>query len=92
VWCAATRPRKLNVRKRHQFVCAVTVQPRLLSACILERDMCRKCAELDERITRYRKVAGLMLDQLALSSIKLLIERCEAQKLKLHLSPVPQTV
>jgi hypothetical protein len=54
--------------------------------------MCRNCAELDERIIRYRDVAGLMLDQLALSSIALLIERCEAQKLKLHLGPAPQTV
>jgi hypothetical protein len=46
--------------------------------------MCERCAELEERIARYREVADLILDQSALSSITLLIERCEAQKRDLH--------
>jgi hypothetical protein len=46
--------------------------------------MCEKCEELDRRIERYRRIASLMTDRLALSSIALLIERYEAQKRELH--------
>jgi hypothetical protein len=46
--------------------------------------MCERCNKIDERIARYREVAELILDQSALSSISLFIERCEAQKHQLH--------
>jgi hypothetical protein len=58
----------------------------MLSPVVLRDNdvMCERCAELDQRIARYREVAELILDQPALSSIRLLIERCEAQKRELH--------
>ena len=38
--------------------------------------MCDKCAELDEKIARYKVLAERVTDQLTLSGITLLIERC----------------
>jgi hypothetical protein len=46
--------------------------------------MCDKCAELDERIERYRRVSSSINDQLTIDRIKTLIEELQAQKAALH--------
>jgi hypothetical protein len=46
--------------------------------------MCEKCAEIDEKITRYKMLAGRTTDELTRSGIVLLIERYETQKQELH--------
>ncbi len=52
--------------------------------------MCEMYAELDERVARYEKVARLITDQCVLSSIAMMIERCETQKRELHLKYRPR--
>lgn len=47
-------------------------------------DMCEKCAELDERIKRYRMVSSSINDQLTIDRIKALIEELQVQKAALH--------
>jgi cell fate (sporulation/competence/biofilm development) regulator YmcA (YheA/YmcA/DUF963 family) len=47
-------------------------------------DMCEKCAELDERIERYRRVSSSINDQLTIDRIKELIEELQLQKAALH--------
>jgi hypothetical protein len=47
-------------------------------------DMCEKCAELDERIKRYRRVSSSINDQLTIDRIKALIEELQVQKAALH--------
>jgi hypothetical protein len=47
-------------------------------------DMCEKCAELDERIERYRRVSSSINDQLTIDRIKALIEELQVQKAALH--------
>jgi hypothetical protein len=46
--------------------------------------MCEKCAELDERIERYRRVSSSINDQLTIDRIKSMIADLEAQKVALH--------
>ena len=46
--------------------------------------MCEKCAEFDERIARYRLLAGQLTDQVTLDGIARLIEHYEMQKRALH--------
>jgi hypothetical protein len=46
--------------------------------------MCEKCAELDEKIARYKTLSTRVTDQLTQSGIALLIERYKAQKRELH--------
>jgi len=46
--------------------------------------MCEKCAELDERIERYRRVSSSINDQLTIDRIKALIEELQAQKASFH--------
>jgi hypothetical protein len=46
--------------------------------------MCEKCAELDERIRRYRRVSSSVSDQLTIDRIKALIEELHDQKAALH--------
>jgi hypothetical protein len=56
----------------------------LLSVGQLECRMCEKCAEFDERIARYRLLAGRLTDQVTLDGIARLIEHYEIQKRALH--------
>ena len=46
--------------------------------------MCEKCAELDERIERCRRVSSSINDQLTIDRIKSMIADLEAQKVALH--------
>jgi hypothetical protein len=46
--------------------------------------MCKKCDEIDERITGYRRIAGRILDDSALLIIALMITQCETKKHELH--------
>ena len=46
--------------------------------------MCDKCAELDEKIERYRRVSSSINDQLTIDRLKALIEELHAQKAALH--------
>jgi hypothetical protein len=46
--------------------------------------MCDKCAELDDRIEHYRRVAASISDQLTISRIKDLVAKLETQKAELH--------
>jgi hypothetical protein len=46
--------------------------------------MCEKCAEIDEKIARYKLLAQRTTDELTRSGITLLIERYEMQKRELH--------
>jgi hypothetical protein len=46
--------------------------------------MCDKCAELDNRIERYRRVASSINDQLTIDRLKVMIADLEAQKVALH--------
>jgi hypothetical protein len=47
-------------------------------------NMCDKCAELDNRIERYRRVASSINDQLTIDRLKDMIADLEAQKVALH--------
>jgi hypothetical protein len=47
-------------------------------------DMCDKCAELDKRIERYRRLSSSITDQLTIDRIKDMIADLVAQKLALH--------
>ena len=47
-------------------------------------DMCEKCAELDERIERCRRVSSWINDQLTIDRIKALIEELQVQKAAFH--------
>jgi hypothetical protein len=47
-------------------------------------DMCEKCAELDERIERYRRISSSINDQLTIDRIKALIEELQVQKAAFH--------
>jgi hypothetical protein len=49
--------------------------------------MCKKCAELDKRIARYRELSMRTTDQPTLEGIALLINKYEAQKSELHPAP-----
>jgi hypothetical protein len=53
----------------------------------LECVMCEKCVEFDERIARYRSLAGRLTDQVTLDGIARLIEHYEIQKRELHPAP-----
>ena len=46
--------------------------------------MCEKCAELDERIERCRRVSSWINDQLTIDRIKALIEELQVQKAAFH--------
>jgi hypothetical protein len=46
--------------------------------------MCDKCAELDDKIDHYQRIASRIIDQAMLAGIKELIERAKAQKAELH--------
>ena len=46
--------------------------------------MCDKCAELDAKIERYRRISASVNDQLTLDRIKELVEEIKAQKVALH--------
>jgi hypothetical protein len=46
--------------------------------------MCDKCAELDEKIRHYQRMAIHITDQLTLDGIKRLIEDMDAKKSALH--------
>jgi hypothetical protein len=46
--------------------------------------MCDKCAELDKKIERYRKLGTAISDRLTLDGIKAMIEDLQAQKDALH--------
>jgi hypothetical protein len=46
--------------------------------------MCEKCAELDRRIDRYRRIASSITDQLTVDGISQLIKDLAAEKAKLH--------
>jgi hypothetical protein len=46
--------------------------------------MCDKCAELDEMVRRYRRISGLINDQLTIDRIKVVIADLDAQKAALH--------
>jgi hypothetical protein len=46
--------------------------------------MCEKCAELDERIERYRRVSSSINDQLTIDRIKELIEELQVKKAAFH--------
>jgi hypothetical protein len=47
-------------------------------------DMCEKCAELDERIERYRRVSSSITDQLTIDRIKGLMEELQVEKAAFH--------
>ena len=46
--------------------------------------MCEKCAEIDKKIDRYKRVISAINDQQAVDGITQLIEEAEAEKVKLH--------
>jgi hypothetical protein len=46
--------------------------------------MCEKCAELDERICRYRRLADSINDQLTIDRLKQLVVDLLAEKVTLH--------
>lgn len=46
--------------------------------------VCEKCDEIDAKVVRYRKLAGGIIDKLALESIDMLIKDLELQKTLLH--------
>ena len=46
--------------------------------------MCDKCAELDKRIERYRRVASSINDQLTIDRLKDMIADLAARKVALH--------
>jgi hypothetical protein len=46
--------------------------------------MCERCAELDERLRRYRRISDSINDQLTIDRIKGMIDDLEAQKAALH--------
>jgi hypothetical protein len=46
--------------------------------------MCDKCAELDEKIARYRRISSSISDQLTIDRISVLIAELEAQQAALH--------
>lgn len=48
--------------------------------------MCDKCAELDDKISHYQRIAMHITDELTLDGIKKLIERASAEKAALHTS------
>jgi hypothetical protein len=45
--------------------------------------MCDKCAELDDKVEHYQRIASRITDQAMLAGIKELIERAKAQKAEL---------
>jgi hypothetical protein len=47
-------------------------------------DMCEKCAELDQRIERCRRVSSSINDQLTIDRLKALIGELQVQKAALH--------
>lgn len=46
--------------------------------------MCEKCKAIDDRIRRYEKIAGWIIDGQTTEGIKGLIGELEKQKLALH--------
>ncbi len=46
--------------------------------------MCNKCAELDDKIQHYQRMANYVTDRLTLDGIKGLIDGMKAQKQALH--------
>jgi hypothetical protein len=46
--------------------------------------MCDKCAEIDDKISHFRRMLPLITDQPILDGIKQLIEKLKAQKAALH--------
>jgi hypothetical protein len=49
-----------------------------------EKPMCEKCAELNVRIERYRRITGSFSDEITISRIKELVAKLETQKAELH--------
>ena len=49
-----------------------------------ERFMCKKCAQLDEKIVHYNALSRHITDQLTLDGIANLIGQYEAEKRELH--------
>ncbi len=47
--------------------------------------MCEKCAELEKKIERYRRLAFSINDPLTIDRFNRLIKDTEAEKAKLHL-------
>jgi hypothetical protein len=46
--------------------------------------MCEQCAEIDEKIERYRRITRLVSDQVTLERTAALLTDFEAQKAALH--------
>jgi hypothetical protein len=46
--------------------------------------MCEKCVELDKKLAHYRQLAAWVVDQQALSGIRLIITKYEADKKAAH--------
>jgi len=46
--------------------------------------MCDKCAELDKKIERYRRVSSSLADQITIDRVKALIDELQTQKAELH--------
>ena len=46
--------------------------------------MCEKCAEIDQKMERYRTLAARILDQPTIDGIQKLVAELEAQKVVLH--------
>ena len=46
--------------------------------------MCHKCAELEEKIARYRQIIERVLDAQLIAGLAKLIEEAEAAKAALH--------
>ena len=49
--------------------------------------MCNKCAELDNRIARYRRIAFGIADQQVLDGVVDLIEQITAEKAAINCAP-----
>jgi hypothetical protein len=52
--------------------------------CECENHMCDRCAELDEKIEQFRKLASGISDRLTIEGIADRIKAMEAQKAQLH--------
>jgi hypothetical protein len=46
--------------------------------------MCDKCAELDDKIVRYRRISSSISDQLTIDRVSVLISKRGSKKAALH--------
>ena len=51
--------------------------------------MCERCAELDDKIEHYSRIAGSITDQLTIERINELVKQMKAEKAALHPEQAP---